>query len=114
MDLDDVRVAQGRGETGLVQEHLHELLIAGQLRQHPLDDHQLLEPLGADPTGQEDLGHAAGCDGSDELVGAVALHRRVANCDHPLVGLAGNLTHRCTRPCAAMVPSPLLAVTGEP
>ena len=67
-DLRDVRVVQPRRDPGLVQEHLHELLVLGEVRQDPLHHQLLLEALEADLARQMDLGHPAHGELPDQLV----------------------------------------------
>ena len=58
-DVDDVGVVQLRGDPGLGDEHLDEARVVGERRADPLDDHLLLEALGAVRLGKEDLRHPA-------------------------------------------------------
>jgi hypothetical protein len=48
-----------RRQPRLVQEHLDEALLLGEVRQDALDGDALLEALDAGALGDEDLGHAA-------------------------------------------------------
>jgi len=59
VDLDDVRVSQRGRQARLVEEHLHEALVLGQVRQDALDHHELLEAADALLGGQQHLGHAS-------------------------------------------------------
>jgi hypothetical protein len=59
-DLDDVREAQARGDARLLDEHLDELGIAGELREDLLHRVVANETLAADHPRPVDLGHAAG------------------------------------------------------
>ena len=67
-DLADVRVRQLNGDLGFIDEHIDELLIFGDLGQHPLDGKQPLEAL--DPVRDRlvDLGHAADGHPLEEVV----------------------------------------------
>ena len=68
VDADDVRVVEAGGEARLVEEHLHELPVAGEVRKDALEADQLLEAGCAGLPRQVDLGHPAGGDELDELV----------------------------------------------
>ena len=70
-DLHDVGVVQPRGQAGLGDEHLHELLVVAEERPHDLDDHVFGEAFGAHGAGQVDLGHPA--------FGELLLHQIPAN-----------------------------------
>ena len=67
-DLDDVRVVEARGEPRLVEEHLDELLVLREVRQHALDRDVLLEPLNADRFAEIHLGHAARFQSLDDAI----------------------------------------------
>src|SRR5262249_51782007 len=66
--LHDVRVGQARGEARLVEEHLYERGVVGVLRE--LDDRELLKPSHAVHAGEEDIGHTAMTELSQEPVPA--------------------------------------------
>ena len=68
--LHDVRVRQAHRELRLVDEHVDELLAAGELRQDALDDEDLLEALDAEALGLEDLGHAALAEALEQSIAA--------------------------------------------
>ena len=53
-----VGVLDRGGDVGLVDEHVDEASLAGQLGEHALDDHGVLEPARADEPPEEHLGHA--------------------------------------------------------
>jgi hypothetical protein len=57
-DLADVRVREARRELRLGEEHRDEARVLGEVRQDPLDHHQLLEAGGAGQQGDEHLAHA--------------------------------------------------------
>ena len=59
-----------RGDLGLVDEHAHEVVVGGEVVEHPLDRDQVRAPLGVEGLGAEDLGHAAERDAIEELVAA--------------------------------------------
>ena len=58
-DLHDVRMREPRAEPGLVEEHRREVVLAREVREHPLDDHELLEAARTGLPREEDLGHPA-------------------------------------------------------
>ena len=66
--LDDVGVAEARGEPRLVEEHAEELRVLRELGPDLLDDHQLVEARRAPHDGEVDLGHAAVPELRDEPV----------------------------------------------
>ncbi len=70
---------------GLVDEHVDELLVLREVRQDPLDRHDLLEALDAFALGLEHLRHAADRHAVDQLVGAEAVvaPRRLARGRRP-------------------------------
>ena len=70
--LHDVRVRQGDRDLRLVDEHLDELRVAGQLGEDAFDDEDLLEAGHAVALGAIHLGHAAARDALEQLVLAVA------------------------------------------
>ena len=69
-DLHDVRVGEAGHHLGLVHEHVHELLVVGEVGQDALDRQGLLEARDAAALGLEHLGHAPDRDPVEELVGA--------------------------------------------
>jgi hypothetical protein len=70
VDLDDVRVVEGRAHAGLVQEHLDEGLLLREVAQDLLDDDEAVEAGHAGLAGEPDLRHAAGRQLLDERVPA--------------------------------------------
>ena len=74
-DLDDVRMGEAGHHLGLVDEHVHELLVVGQVGQDALDRHHLLEPLDAGALGPEHLRHPADRDTLEQAVGTVVAGR---------------------------------------
>jgi hypothetical protein len=68
-----------RGEARLVQEHLHELRVAREVREHALDGHEFLEAALAAHARRVDLRHAAEPDAEEGLVPA-ELQLRDATC----------------------------------
>src|SRR5262249_48348011 len=60
--LDDLWVDQVDGQLRLVDEHVDELLVGGEVREDALDDDDLLEASRARHLRLEDLGHAADRD----------------------------------------------------
>ena len=67
-DRDDVRMVELRGEAGLVEEHVDELLVAGEMRKNPLEADLLLEPRCSSLPREIDLRHSTGGDELHELV----------------------------------------------
>ena len=74
-DLDDVGVLERGREPGLVEEHPHHRLLAGEVAVQALDHHPLGEAAQAGGPGQEHLGHPAARHRPEELV-APELRRR--------------------------------------
>src|SRR5215831_7293141 len=71
-------MAQGAADLGLVDQHLHEVVILGQVTQHPFDRHDvLLAPL-VEGFGPVDLGHTAECDAVEEVIAPQLLSARHA------------------------------------
>ncbi len=68
VDLRDVGMMQGRGETRLVEEHLDERRVARQLRQDPLDHPELLEALESHRAREVELGHATDRDLANQVI----------------------------------------------
>src|SRR5262249_51393060 len=58
-NLDNLRMLEGTLQLGLIDEHGEELGLLREVRQDPLDDDDLLEPVGPALPGTKDLGHAA-------------------------------------------------------
>jgi hypothetical protein len=81
--VDDVRVAQLRGELGLAEEHLDEVGRIGEVRQDPLNRHAAIEALEPALLCEEYLGHPAARDASQEHVlaepnaGAIGSHAAI-------------------------------------
>ena len=71
--LDDVRVVEAGREPGLVQEHLHEVGVVGEVIVQALHHDVLLEPRRAADPGQVDLGGTAQREQRQDLVLAEAL-----------------------------------------
>ena len=67
-DLDHVRVADLRGEGGLVQKHLLELSVFTQLREHGFYCDDLLKAARAFDPRSPDHRHAACCNRQQQLV----------------------------------------------
>ena len=67
-DLDDVGVAQPRGDLGLSHQELREARPLEQGREHPLDDDRLLEAGDAARARPPHLGHASLGDALEEVV----------------------------------------------
>ncbi len=59
VDPDEARMIELRGEPGLVEEHVDEVALAGQMRQQALDHRERRVVAGALGAGQEQLGHTA-------------------------------------------------------
>ena len=76
--LRDVGVAQLRRQPGFAHERLHELGIAGEPRQHPLERHQALEALDAGLLRAVHRRHAASSQALEEHVGTEGLGRFIA------------------------------------
>jgi hypothetical protein len=91
-DLDDVRMAQRRGDARLVEQHVDERLVLVHRGQDPLDDEELLEPGHALLDGEEQLGHPARRELANERVLTEArrhpIHGRVARFRSVLRALA--------------------------
>ena len=66
--LDDVGTRDVGRDPRLVQEHGHEILVLGQVRQHALDGDELLKSRFAAHTGGPNLGHPTGRDAKEHLV----------------------------------------------
>jgi hypothetical protein len=66
--LDDVRMAQTRGEASLFEEHLEEGLVLDELRLQLLDYEELAEPRRTLRDGEINDAHAATGDLGDELI----------------------------------------------
>ena len=56
------------GQARLVEEHLDELLFAGQVRVQSFDRDETLEAADAEDTSQKHSGHATGREFGDQLV----------------------------------------------
>ena len=65
-----------RGEARLVEEHLHELLVVGEVVVQALDDDVLLEAGRAADAREVDLGHAAEGEQRQDLVLAEPLSEK--------------------------------------
>src|SRR5690606_38376206 len=57
--VDDVGVTDARDDARLVEEHVAELGLPGEVGKHPLQHHRALETPGPDQLAEEDLGHPA-------------------------------------------------------
>ncbi len=57
VDAGDVGVAQEAGDLGLVDQHLDEVVVLGQVSQDPFDRHQVGVATGIEGLGAVDLGH---------------------------------------------------------
>ena len=68
LDVHHVRMLNARREQRLVEEHLPELLVAGQLRVHQLDGYRSREARCADAAGKKQRGHAARAQVRNQLV----------------------------------------------
>jgi hypothetical protein len=66
--VDDVRMVEQRADAGLVEEHLHDPRIVGELGAEPLDDDLLLEAGHRGLPREIDLGHAADREATDQRV----------------------------------------------
>ena len=67
-DRNGVRMVDARGDAGLVEEHVDELALFGEVRVHHLDGVEPLEPAGAGEPREPDAPHAAAREQRDELV----------------------------------------------
>ena len=67
-DVDDVRVGEARRQLRLLDEHLDEGRVVGEMRQDPLDHEGPLEPGGSLDAPLVDLGHATTADELEERV----------------------------------------------
>ncbi len=67
-DGHDVRMMDRCGQARLVEEHLDELLFAGQVRVQSFDRDETLEAADAEDTSQKHSGHATGREFGDQLV----------------------------------------------
>jgi len=70
VDLDDARMREAGDHLGLVDEHVHELLVVREVRQDAFDRDDLLEALDTAALGAIDLGHASDRDAVEQRVGA--------------------------------------------
>ena len=68
VDVDNSRVLEQCRDAGLVQEHVDELTLLGEVRVNRLYDHQLSEVVVAHLAREEHLGHSAHGDSCDQLV----------------------------------------------
>ena len=68
VNLDDVAMGERRMDARFREQHVHEAIVGGQVRQDPLDGDELLEALRADHAPLEHLGHAADGDWLEQLV----------------------------------------------
>ena len=75
-DLRDVRVLDARGDARLVEEHLLEANVRGELRQDRLDGDELLEAVFASLARDPDARHSPLGDGAQELVAIELIARR--------------------------------------
>ena len=66
-DRNDVRVVEAGREARLVEEHLDEVLLLGEVRVQPFDRDETLETRDADEAREVDGGHASGRELRDEL-----------------------------------------------
>jgi hypothetical protein len=73
VDAGDVVVAQDRGDLGLVDQHLDEVVVLGEVREHALDRDQVGVALAVERLGPVDLGHTAERDAIEEVVPAELL-----------------------------------------
>ena len=73
VDARDVAVAQHAGDLGLVDEHLDEVVVLGEVREHALDRDQVRLPLAVEGLGAIDLGHATERDAIEEVIAAELL-----------------------------------------
>jgi hypothetical protein len=67
-DLADVRVMEVADDAGLVDEHLDEVFVARELRQHPLDHDEARKPRAPGLARQVHLAHATDCQPAHGLV----------------------------------------------
>jgi len=74
--LDDVRVRELGDELRFRDEHLDELRVLREMRQHALDGERLLEAGGAAGLGLPDFRHAADGDAAEQRVPAEGGHGR--------------------------------------
>ena len=74
IDLNDVRMGKLDTQLGLIDEHLYEVFVAGELTQDSLYDHNLFKAGVAEALGTKDLGHTAYSDLVEQEVLAKA-HR---------------------------------------
>jgi hypothetical protein len=79
---DDVRMANGRRDVGLVVQHVDEGLVAGEVRMDPLQRDGLDEAADPERARDEHLAHPAGGESFDDLVAPQA-QRDLAHCLHP-------------------------------
>src|SRR2546422_10730735 len=68
------------GQPRFVEEHLHELPIAREVRQDPLEADQLLEARGSGLAGQVHLRHSPGSNEAHQLVLADRRRHRARRC----------------------------------
>ena len=108
--LRDVAVLEAHRDVRLVEQHVAELRIGRILREDPLEDDVLLEALGAVLDGEENLGHAAVGELSEDRVAAVRRHSRRLGYHPPTAGwrLTASESTRTTTTRAARDTRPLV------
>ncbi len=67
-DLRSVRVLDPRRDAGLVEKHLLEAFVRGELRKDRFDGYELFEPVLAVEPREPDGGHSAVRDGAQTLI----------------------------------------------
>ena len=73
VDARDVAVAQQAGDLGLVDQHLDEVVVLGEVGEHALDRDQVGVTAGVEGLGPVDLGHPAERDAVEQVVPAELL-----------------------------------------
>ena len=118
-----LRVAQHARDLRLVDEHLDEVVVLGEVREHALDRDQVRLPVRVEGLGPVDLGHAAERDAIEQMVAAELLspsHRQSTSvasvprrrkgvhvlpaCDRPEIRYHRRMSRRWSLPSSS--PSP--------
>ena len=73
VDAGDALVAQDAGDLGLVDAHLDEVVVLGEVRQDALDRDQVRGAIGVERLRSIDLGHATERDAIQQMVTAELL-----------------------------------------
>ncbi len=91
VDRDDVRMMEARNDARLVEEHVAELALAGEVREHLLHDDRAIETERAFLSSEVDLRHASCREEAEQLVTTETLGRSFS---HDASRLASRPTRR--------------------